>query len=85
MQQIHLQPYLPGQLPTEVMGTVSISVSVDGVWTVGHEVRGLVDDDVLAIGVGPPCSANEALSVAQGLVSQLYRMLPTLVDAPPFD
>lgn len=83
--QISVQPTLPSCRPTAVAAAVSIVVTSSGLWTVGHELRELDFDQVVALGVEAPTTAHEAARQANDLVAQLNRILPSLVDAPPFD
>lgn len=82
---LQIQTYLPGYAPESVTGTLSVHVSNAGLWVVGADVKVTSTGDPLAIVCSAACRGQEGESTARDLLTQLLRVLPTVVDAPPFD
>lgn len=82
---VPVQLFLPSVAPTVVSGVLRLHVGADGLITVGHEVKVPGSDEVLALGVTPALTRQEADSCATDLLAYYLRVLPSVVDAPPFD
>lgn len=82
---VSVQPHLPGCSPHVLVGHVSIAVSSDGMTTVGWRVEDPMTGELLALGCLPPNALQDAERVSPDVLRELLRLLPTLVDAPPFD
>jgi hypothetical protein len=82
---IYLQPSLPGVTPEAVSGEVTVHVNRHGQCIVGWTVKDTSNDDMRAIGCTSPETLQDGASIADTVLRELLRMLPMLVDAPPFD
>lgn len=79
-----VQPSLPGTEPTHVTARVYVHHSADGRWSVGVDVRDPETGEQLAGGASRSLTAQEAEAESLDLLRQCLRVLPTLVDSPPF-
>ena len=80
----HIQPYLPGVTPHVLVGHVTYAIDSSGIVTVGHRIEDPLTGELIALGCEAPQNAEDANRTAADVLLQLTRLLPTLVDAPPF-
>jgi hypothetical protein len=82
--RLDIQLYLPLTAPECVTGHLWVHVERNGLVTVGHEVTETATDAVLAAGSTPALTHEEAVAKSHDLLTQYLRVLPSVVDAPPF-
>ena len=82
---VQIQLYLPSVAPTVVTGILRLHVGADGLVTIGYSVEVPGSDEVLALGATCALTRQEAEERALDLLAQYLRVLPSVVDAPPFD
>jgi len=82
---IHVQWYLPTLAPSCVTGELLVHVDADGRASLGWSVYATANEEPIAIGASPPLSLQDSERESLAVLQQLLRVLPTIVDAPPFD
>jgi len=82
---IYVQTYLPELRPSCVTAELLVHVDQDGKCSVGYSISETASEATISLGTTGTLPLQDAEVVALDVLRQLLRVLPTIVDAPPFD
>jgi len=82
---VDVQPQLPLVPSTAVSARLTILATPDGPASVHWSLLTVPGEEQLALGAALRTSYQDAAQLAELVLAEVLRVLPTLVDPPPFD